>query len=414
MSIRSNLSRRAVCLSLVCSATLVPGAIWANPIRALAVTLPVAGEVPMTAGIYDLGRADGSVNVQLALVMAYRNEAQLDALIDAKGESGAPLAGRPLTASQFRDTFSPTVQTYAGTIAQLRRAGFTITHTFANRTVIDASASALVVNRYFQTEIHHVAVDGVGRHYANARAAYLPAGLSGAVRYVLGFDDIEWFKPLHGVALTGGVFDAHIGQPLKGPSGEYGPLAFAQGYDMPVQHQIPGEPVGTTYDGTGRIAGIAIPADPSDADLAMFLKFFRVARTGTTSRILVNGGPRNHSRDAEMEAALDYQTIAGVAPGATIDLFEFPRFTGKDVLDAYNTAVDKDQADTINSSFGACETANLFNAKAIAAIFKQGLVQGQIFHASTGDAGTTGGDVRASRCRRRPTRPTGSRSAERR
>jgi xanthomonalisin len=352
----------------------------------------VAG-VPRGEGLHDFGRADGALRVRLALLLNYRNDAELDRLLDEQRDAASPLYGQFLTSQQFRAYFAPTPETYARVAAALGRAGFTITHAFANRTVIDASAPAPVVERYFHTEIHRLAVDGVGVHYANARPAYMPADLRGLVGAVLGFDDLQWFRPLYQfvprqqlqtVALPSSV----IGPPLKGPDGSYGPLAFAGGYDLPVQHKIPHQKKGTTYDGTGRTAGIEIPADPSDSDLAKFLTYFKIARTGTTTRVPVDGGPQNPSGGSLLEAALDYQTIAGVAPGAKIYIYEFPGFTNQDVLDGYNAAVSDNVADTINSSFGACEIANIWSPTSIANIFKQGSAQGQVFHASSGDSGT--------------------------
>ena len=118
-------------------------------------------------------------------------------------------------------------------IALLQHAGFTVTATFPNRTIVDVKAPAPVVERYFNTEIRSVST-GRSVHYANARPAYLPAELRGVVDFVLGFDDIEWFKPLirvtpRGLTIPGTI----IGPPLHGPSGGFGPLGFAQGYDFP-------------------------------------------------------------------------------------------------------------------------------------------------------------------------------------
>ncbi len=180
-----------------------------------------------------------------------------------------------------------------------------------------------------------------------------------------------------------------IGLPLRGPNGSFGPLAFAQGYDFPVQHQITGQPTGTTYDGKGQVAGIEIPGNPTDSDLSTFLTKFNVTRTGTTNRVTVDGGPQDPSFDTQLEAALDYETISSLAPGATVDIFEFPDFTNSSVLDGYQAAVNQSpQPQTINSSFGACETANIFNPQSISKIFKQGSAMGQVFHASSGDSGT--------------------------
>ena len=365
-------------------------------VAAFAAGTTLAGASALVAavphvGMHDLGRAGANVNVHLAVVMNYRNETQLDQLVDEQTDADSPLFERFLTKDQFNSYFSPTAATYANTVATFRRAGFTILATWPNRTILDVGAPAPVVGRFFQTDIHRVAVPGDGIRYANARPAVMPSALGGAVFSVLGFDDIQWARPQHVVLPNGQrpIGDAIIGSPLRGPNGSYGPLAFAQGYDFPVQHQIPGKPNGTTYDGTGQIAGIEIPGDPSDSDLSKFLTEFKVTRTGTTNRVPVDGGPQNPSGDTLLEAALDYETISSLAPGATVDIFEFPGFDNQEVLDGYQAAVNQSpQPQSVNSSFGACETANIFNPTSISKIFKQGSAEGMVFHASSGDSGT--------------------------
>jgi kumamolisin len=282
--------------------------------------------------------------------------------------------------------------TYEHVQAALRLDGFAIAGTYANRTVIDAIASAPVVNRYFRTDIHRVAVDGSGMHYANARPAFMPEELRGSVAAVLGFDDIEWYQTFYQFVprqqlATVNLSGKRYAPTLNGPDGSYGPRAWTQAYDFPIQHWIARRPRGTTFDGAGRTAAIEIPANPSDGDLAAFLSYFKVKRSGTTSRVPVNGGAVNPSFTTQLEAALDYETLAGVAPGANIAIYEFPRFSNQDVLEGYNAAVSDGIADTINSSFGTCETVNPFNAVALAKIFKQGAAQGQTFHAASGDSG---------------------------
>jgi kumamolisin len=360
----------------VCAATLPPG---------------YAAGVPHAEGLRDLGRATAATRVELAFVLKYRNAPELDRLVEEQNDPRAQAYGRILSSGEFAAYFSPSPAAYSRTIAALERAGFTIRHTFPNRLVVDANAPAPVAERYFATEIHRVVQPGHGIRYANARPASLPSELRGDVEGVVGLNNIEWFRttevrrPFDPQPHS--IVDKIIGPPLHGPAGGFGPLAWAQGYDMPVQHQIPGKPSGTTYDGTGRTAGIVIPADPSDSDLAQFLTFFKVKRTGTTNRIHVDGPGPCPSCGADLEAALDYQTIVGVAPGATVDVYEPANFNSATVVDTYNQIVVDNTAETVNNSFSACETSGFFDPHAFYTVIKQGALQGQRWHGSTGDSG---------------------------
>jgi subtilase family serine protease len=367
---------------------------WAGTTFAGATALPpgYAASVPHAYGLRDLGRATGATRVQLAVVLKFQHEAELDQLIERQGDPDSPLFARFLTPAEFDRYFAPSQAAYARTIGALQRAGFTITHTFVNRLIVDVESGAPVAERYFSTEIHRVVVPGQGLRYENARSAFLPSELRGDVAGVVGLTNIEWFHTTNVVLprqplprLPGG--DVVIGPPLHGPAGGFGPLAWAQGYDLPVQHRIPGKPKKTTYDGAGRTAGIVIPADPSDSDLGHFLSFFMVTRTGTTNRIHVDGPGPCPSCGADLEAALDYQTIAGAAPGATIDVYEPNDFASKTVVDTYNQIAVDNTADTVNNSFSACETSSFFDPHAMYAAIKQGTAQGQRWHGSTGDSG---------------------------
>ena len=122
----------------------------------LAASLGSPAYAAASAPLRDLGRADASTRVDVALVLNYRNEAQLDQLIEAQADETSPLYHHFIDQAQFADYFAPSAADYARVIASLRRAGFTVTQTFANRTVVDASAPAPIAERYFNTEIHRV------------------------------------------------------------------------------------------------------------------------------------------------------------------------------------------------------------------------------------------------------------------
>ncbi len=54
------------------------------------------------------------------------------------------------------------------------------------------------------------------------------------------------------------------------------------------------------------------------------------------------------------EAALDIETIAGLAPDAKITVYQSPN-TGAAVYDVYRTFVDQDRVRVISASYGLCE-----------------------------------------------------------
>ncbi len=121
--IRMRPVERHALASFVAAAAFVAG-------TALASASTLVANVPQAAGMRDLGAAAASINVRLTLVLNYRNEAQLDQLLDEQGDETSPLYQRFLTQQQFRDAFAPTAQTYAQTLATLRHEGLTVVATW--------------------------------------------------------------------------------------------------------------------------------------------------------------------------------------------------------------------------------------------------------------------------------------------
>ena len=175
-----------------------------------------------------------------------------------------------------------------------------------------------------------------------------------------------------------------IGGPLNGPDGGYGPLAVANGYDLPVQHG---------FNGSGHTAGVVIWADYLASDLTAYESEWGITRTGTTSKVAVDGGATfngniNDPSNASVETELDVETIEGNSPGANIIVYEFPQATDQDIEDAYNRAVSDNFADVLNSSFGGCESSDTSFATATNQIATQGAAKGITFSASSGDSGS--------------------------
>lgn len=179
--------------------------------------------------------------------------------------------------------------------------------------------------------------------------------------------------------------DAALGLPLQGPDTGFSPYAIATAYDFPIQHSRPGAR-GKTYDGTGRTVGVAIDSDLLDSDLAAFLSYFKISRTGPAlKRIAVDGGATLNGDGVETN--LDVETMSGIAPGAGVDVYLMPELSSIDILDTYAKVVEDDKVDVLNSSFGGCEISTDNFSMLSDHVAKKGTAEGITFSASTGDFG---------------------------
>jgi hypothetical protein len=139
--------------------------------------------VPRTFGplsFSDAGRRASNAPVNVSLTLRYNNQAELDRFVERLANSRG--AERPLTQEQFNNRFAPTVKQEEAVVRALRKAGFTITQRFSNRTIVDAKAPSSVVERFFATEIHTVRQGKYGERYTNVKTATVPQEIASYVR----------------------------------------------------------------------------------------------------------------------------------------------------------------------------------------------------------------------------------------
>ena len=104
------------------------------------------------------------------------------------------------------------------------------------------------------------------------------------------------------------------------------------------------------------------------------------------SRIPVDGGAG--SGPISGEAVLDIENVAGLAPDASIDVYEAPN-TGTGPFDEYKQIAEADSAQVVSTSWGSCESAEgASNAQSEELIFEQMAAQGQSLVAAAGDSGS--------------------------
>jgi subtilase family serine protease len=326
------------------------------------------------AHLHDLGRTAASKIVHLAFNVRYQHQDELDRdalLINSKG---SPLYHHFLTNREWNAYFAPSVTTVRTVLAELRNAGFHVTSVSADRGLIDASARADAVERFFGTELHAVAQPGAGTRYRHTTPATLPPSLRPFIDSVTGLNNIQLYRPRP--MTSRGAQPDKIKGPITGPDGGYGPRVLANGFKYPVQKGS---------DGTGHTVGVTIAGDIADSDLSTYLSYFQITQTGTVTREPVDGaqfGP-------EVETTLDVETISGLAPGTNIIIYQFPDWTVQYINDTFNQVVSDNTVDSYSNSWAWCETADqsLWDNTSIHRIFKHSVAKGQTPIFASGDDG---------------------------
>jgi subtilase family serine protease len=362
-------------------------------------TLPTIA-VPRTSGtlaVSDIGRRPPTSPVGVTLVLRYNNQAQLDQFVATQSAPGG--AHLFLTAAQFDSRYAPTAQQEQGVVYALQAAGFTVTHRYANRTVVDATAPSSTVERFFSTQMHNVQQGKYGQRYTNMTPGTVPSSIAAYVR-TASLSNVVVAEPKidqDGVLARTSVHASKIvvaaaspapkSAPASGCNGaapDNGPLSSSSGtlatgvatpFDFPVQHGC---------NGAGYTAAVVID-DPVDTSyVSTYLAAAGVTQTGTITNEAVDGGGSGD----DPETDLDVQTISGLAPGANIIVYDIGSLADQNIEDAYNQVLSDGKASAVNSSFGGCESSDPSLETATNAIAEQGAAEGVEFSASSGDTGS--------------------------
>ena len=108
----------------------------------------------------------------------------------------------------------------------------------------------------------------------------------------------------------------------------------------------------------------------------------------TVNTTNVDGGPGTGYGAGE--ASDDIEDLAGLAPDATIDVYQAPNTSLDDLYDVYNTIATNDTAQVVSSSWGQCEAIGGASFdESEEPIFEQMATQGQTMVVASGDTGSS-------------------------
>ncbi|MGB8877873.1 MAG: hypothetical protein WCD11_16230, partial [Solirubrobacteraceae bacterium] len=123
----------------------------------------------------------------------------------------------------------------------------------------------------------------------------------------------------------------------------------------------------------------------STSDIAAYQSCY--GTNTTVNYIKEDGGAGSGS--GQGEAALDIEDVIGLAPKATMDVYQAPN-SNTGLIDNYTAIVDNDTDQVVSTSWGECESesgSSIISAEGT--LFEQAATQGQTIYAAAGDDGST-------------------------
>lgn len=329
-------------------------------------------------------------HLQLLLRRPAESEAALSAFMDRQQTPGSPDYHHWLTAKELGTQYGPSNADIATVTSWLEMHGFQVNGVSPSGVRIDFSGTAGQIIEAFQTEIHHLEVNGK-EHFANMQDPQIPEALSPVVAGIASLND---FRP-HALHEAVAPLTAK-GQSRAAVSPNY---TISSGYQLVVPADL-----ATIYDfnplfkaGTAGQGQTVILLEKtnlySNNDYYTFRKTFGLAGyTSSKFSVVHPGGCTNPGVvvSDDSEAAVDVEWAAAAAPAASIELASCKdtstRFGGFIALQAL---VDQATHPAIVSlSYGEPEadlgaSGNLY----IYNLYQQAAAEGISVFVSSGDAG---------------------------
>jgi subtilase family serine protease len=361
--------------SFLGSAAAAIAIIAAGPAVAAATIAPTAerAELRMTAP------AIAAEPVEFDLFFPSRDSVGLERLLADQQTEGSADYQRWLTPEEFATRFGADPATLARAAAMMTAAGFSVIETSA-QTIRVRGTVGTIEQRFGMNLDHAVPIDGKASLIARD-GFIMPEELRRLGARIAAFAPMR--KQVHSQKLPQAVPENRTS-----PTGGYWFSDLKQAYDAPSFQSLAG---------TGRTIAVLMASDVIDSDMELYFGHEHLAEP-TLIHIPIEGGGGFSADGADsVEATLDVQQSGGMAPKATIRLYNIPSLSDADIMSGLKQILADNAADVVSMSFGECEllfTASFNGGVDFTSIiqiyeqlFQQGNAQGITFVASSGDNG---------------------------
>jgi subtilase family serine protease len=343
--------------------------------------------------------------MQITVALAPRDPAALRSYAVAVGDPSSSEFRRFLTPGQFRDRFAPSRSTLIRVEAELRRHGLRPGGVTTNGLAIHVAASTAAIERAFAVSLVQVRLPNGRDAIYNSPAPALDASVAPAIQAVIGLSSIAQMQRLdlpHTAARRGATPAGNrVGDHSIAPHiATGGPQPCLQAAEIaPGQGAFTADQIATAYGfagvyGSGDLGqGVTIGAyelEPNlPSDIAAYQRCYRT--NATVSYIKVDGGAGKGA--GQGEAALDIEQLIGLAPKATVIVYQGPNNNtdnpGTGPYDTLAAMISQDKVQVISNSWGECETLEgATDAHAENTLLEEAATQGQTFVTAAGDTGS--------------------------
>lgn len=379
------------------------------------VALAASAAPRLPSGAAPLGAVPAATTVAVTVALAIPDQGALTAFLNGLTDQASPYYQHFLAPGQFGPMFGPSLSQVAEVENALRAAGLSPGPVTPDRLSIPVTASASAIERAFGVTLDRYRLAGGRQGFANTTAPKIAAAVAPLVEGVLGLDNLDAAQPAEdsvsgsSPVAAGPAVKAAVIKAVAGPSATIGTARPAVNPGPQPCAAIQGDVSGLTAADIAAHYGLAQRYEEGDygqgtkiavlelepnlpSDISAYKACYRISTK--VNYIKVNGGVGSGAGSGE--AALDIETLAGLAPRATIDVYQAPN-NGNGLYNIFKKWVSTDTEKVMSVSWGSCEANTSAAARsAEEALFEQANAQDQTVFAASGDNGSTGCSTNAT------------------
>jgi subtilase family serine protease len=405
----------------------------------VAATLPAAGLSALTAqaanaatpekigtapmlphGAVRAGVTADTTTLKLDVELRPRDPAALAQFVQGVSDPHSAMYKHYLARGEFASVFGPTPATIQAVSGELRAEGLTPGTVSEDGLTIPVTTTVAKAATAFHTGFANYRLAG-HTVYANTAAPEMSSAVAGDITGIVGLTNVQLVHRIGQTARKVGQASA-VGSAAVTPKAKGAQFCssirdnlatnqFIDGQNYWEPQALSGSTVYNTqamygnYGDTGQGVTVGLfELEPFDVtDVNNYKSCFGV--NPSVSAVNVDGGPAGvASPDTGLgfESTLDIEMVAGMAPGASILVYQgpdatppagAPGATDQDVINTYSAMINQDRAQVISTSWGGCDTDILAGDPGFLTsesnLFSVAAAQGQSIVAAAGDSGST-------------------------
>ena len=336
-----------------------------------------------------------------------RDPGALTSFISAVTSASSPRFHQYLAAGAFAARFGPTEASTSAVRAVLQHDGLTVGSVSSDGLMLPFSGTATQVESAFRTGLHTYRLTDGTSGTATTSAVDVPASIASSGTGGGGLEQPSDRSP-DGPFRAPTPWPAPVRQRRPPPPTRPRVLNLAAATsaanalggltDDQIAHAYGADGLYNSGDvGAGQSIGVFELEPFLMSDLSTFDTCYYGATQAAQMLKRVNVVPIDGGQTTgpgSGEAILDVDDVSGIAPGATIDVYEGPDNTNLGNLDTYAAMVEQDKDQVMTSSWGWCEQTQQELDPGFQQVenllFEQAAAQGQSMLNATGDNGSDG------------------------